>query len=153
MQSSSAPRIVGFVASASLLLASCGGGGLPKDEFIAQADDICSAAQERAQDLAQPTDPGSAETYASELERITNDYVGELRALEPPEDDEETIDELIGNIEQAGLKIVEAIRSNSLGGSSAEAYAEALELAEQANEAAQDYGFESCGVSEGLAPH
>jgi hypothetical protein len=146
-------RIVGVVSCAFLTLAACGGGSLSKDGFIEQADNICSEALEAAQEVPQPTDPASAESYANDLEEITRGYISELRDLEPPEEDAETIEDLIDDIEQAGLKIVEATRSNTTGGDSAQAYAEALELAETANESAAAYGFESCGISEGLAPH
>ena len=54
----------------------------------------------------------------------------------------------IDTIEQAGLKIVEATRTGMTSGSPAEAYSEALHLAEEANEQAEDYGFEHCGISE-----
>jgi hypothetical protein len=145
-------RIVGVVALA-VLSGACSGGGLSKEEYIAQADEICAAAQESAQNLPQPTDPASAEGFADSLEEITNDYIGELRELEPPEEDAQQIEEFVGQMEQAGLKIVEATRSNSLGADPARAYDEALQLAEEANEHAQGYGFSSCGISEGLAPH
>jgi hypothetical protein len=146
-------RIVGLGTSACLALVSCGGNGLSQEEFISEADAICAEALESAREIPQPTDPGSAETYASRLEEITQRYISELRELEPPEDDADTIERLIDDIERAGLKIVEATRSNTVGGNPAEAYAEALELAEDANESAAEYGFRSCGISEGLAPH
>jgi hypothetical protein len=146
-------RIVGVGVIALLALVSCEGDRLSKEEYISDADEICAEALEAAQEIPQPTDPGSAESYASELEEVTRGYISELRELEPPEADEEALGQLIDDIERAGLKIVEATRSNTSGGNPAEAYAEALELAEDANESAAEYGFRSCGISEGLAPH
>lgn len=145
-------RIVGTVVCTSLLFPACGEGELSKAEYIEQADEICAAALEDAQELPQPTDPPSADAYADDLEKVTEGYIAELRELEPPAEDAEELAALIETIERAGLKIVEATRANSAGGESAPLYAEALELAEDANEGAQDYGFSSCGVSEGLAP-
>lgn len=144
-------RIVGLLPLA-VLLVSCGG-GLSKADFIERADQICSDAQERAQDLPQPTDPRSADDYARALEEITKSYISELRDLEPPDEDVERVEQLIDAVEQAGLKVVEAIRLNSSGGNPARLSAEALHLAEEANEQAERYGFSSCGISEGLAPH
>lgn len=141
-------RIVGVALFVSLLLAACGGGGLSKEEYIAQADEICAEAEQRVAEAPQPTDPAQAESYANELEAITEGYIAELRELEPPEDDAEEIEQLITMIEQAGLNIVQAIRTQSSSGSPAEAYSEALHLAEEANEQAEEYGFESCGISE-----
>ena len=146
-----ATRIVGALACTSLLFPACGGDELGKEEYIQRADRICAAALEEAQELPQPTDPSTAGTYADELEAVTEGYIAELRDLEPPEEDAEEIAKLIDNIESAGLKIVEATRANSTGGDSAPLYAEALALAEDANEDARAYGFSSCGVSEGLA--
>ena len=139
--------IVGLAFCASLV-AACGSDSLSKEDYIAQADEICARAQERAEKLPQPTDPGSAETYASSLEEITESYIADLRELEPPEEDAEPLSQLIGDIEQAGLKIVEATRMQGAGANPAEAYSEALHLAEEANEQAEAYGFEHCGISE-----
>lgn len=141
------PRIVGAALCASLALSACGGGGLSKEEFVDQADEICAEAQERAEDLAQPTDPSQAASYADSLEEITTGYIAELRELKPPEEDAERLDSLIDMIEQAGLKIVEATRMQATGANPAPVYSEALGLAEDANEEAQKYGFESCGIS------
>jgi hypothetical protein len=134
--------------SACLLGAACSGGALSKEDFVAQADEICAAAERQANDLQQPTDPSQAESYASELEEITQGYIADLRELEPPEADAEQVGSLIGKMEQAGLKIVEAIRTQSGSGNPAASYSEALHLAEEANEEAEAYGFESCGRSE-----
>jgi hypothetical protein len=133
---------------ACVLLVACGDDRLSKGDFIAQADEICAAAETRAQELPQPADPTEAETYASGLEEITEGYIADLRELQPPEDDVEQLDGLIEKIEQAGLNIVEAIRTQSGSGNPADAYSEALHLAEEANEEAEAYGFESCGRSE-----
>ena len=140
--------IVGVLICVSLFVAACGGDELSKDDYIAQADEICEGAQERAEELPQPVDPGSAETYANGLEEITEEYVADLHALEPPSDDAKELGELIDNIEQAGLKIVEATRMQSTGANPAQPYSEALNLAEAANEQAEAYGFERCGISE-----
>lgn len=141
-------RIVGLAASAALLVAACGGDGLSKPDYIAQADEICAAAERKASELPQPTDPAQAPQYAESLEEITDGYIQDLRELSPPEEDAEEIDELIGKMEQAGAKLVEAIRTQSNSGNPAAAYSEALRLAEEANEQASVYGFKSCGISE-----
>ena len=133
---------------ACLLGVACGGGALSKEEYIAQADEICAAAEAEAENLDQPTEPAEAETYANELEEITQGYVADLRDLEPPEEDLDEVNQLIDKVEQAGLNIVEAIRTQSGSGNPAESYSEALHLAEEANEEAEAYGFESCGRSE-----
>lgn len=141
-------RIIGLAACACVLLAACGDDRLSKEDFIAQADEICAAAETRAQELPQPADPSEAETYASGLEDITRGYVGDLRELEAPEEDEAEIDALIGKMEQAGLNLAGAIRTQSGSGDPAAGFSEALRLAEEANEDAEAYGFESCGRSD-----
>jgi hypothetical protein len=86
---------------ATVVLAGCSGGddeqGLPKSEFIAQSEAICTKHAE-AQDKifdSIPSDATTAQTAEIFLKQAIPDYKAqqkELRAVKPPEDDADEID-------------------------------------------------------------
>ncbi len=135
--------------AAGLLAAGCGGddgGAAPsKQDYIAEGDAICKQRQDEVSRQAQETFGGSVPT-GEQIEAFGADVIvpsldsqlEELRALTPPEGDEDTV----GKIYDAVGDGIDAIRENpalvtdpNAGGTFAEA--DAL---------AQRYGFKVCGA-------
>ena len=145
------PRIAVLVAF--LVTAAACSGGPSKEEFIAEADAICAAAEERARDLEPPTDEAGFVDFASKLAGISEQSLADLRELEPPDGDEEAVEELFGTIDDANDALVNAIEKRSSGENPAADYQEALEFSEDASDLAQDYGFDRCGTTPGAETH
>ncbi len=141
--------LIAVTACATFALVGCGGdddGGskeLTKDEFIAQADDICEASNDevdKAEDsFANPDSPTEEEIDAAMSDVVVpqlqaqHDDIADLNA---PEDDQEQIDEMLESL-QAGIDSLEEDWQNPDN----EAFA-------NANKIANDYGFEECGEDE-----
>jgi hypothetical protein len=148
-----AARIVALAALPLITLQACGG-GLSKEEFIEAADEICSEADERSQDLEPPTNPRALSEFVERAEEITRQLVEDLRELEPPERDEETIERMIDKIEEAvgylpgierAARISDVAAIQQLG-------ARLQAAAAEANGLARDYGMKRCGRAAPGAP-
>ncbi len=107
---------MGIAVAGVAVLAGCGGGGgsaLSKEDFIAQADAICTKYDTEFTNEVEPTypsvDPTSASTSDEDLKNFeeplqaTHDLrsrqVDELRALTPPEDFQEQWDTVLSDLE------------------------------------------------------
>ncbi|HTU14249.1 MAG TPA: hypothetical protein VMF31_03555 [Solirubrobacterales bacterium] len=140
-------------------LAGCGGsdddsGGLSKDEFIAQADQICADAtaatdanEAEFDSAVQSGDLDAAADLIADSNTTIQDAIDEIAALEPPEDDQATIDEFLSlSDDQADVagQVEDAIRAgdnetlNELG-------TQADKLQKESDALADDYGFIDCG--------
>jgi hypothetical protein len=134
----------------AIAAAGCGGGGeeaapeTTTDEYIAQADRICSEAA-AAGDAAfraafgneQPTAQEAAVYVGDEMVPALEAQLQELRELTPPEGDTETVNGIWDQVEDAIETIAEDPEA-SLGAE--DPFAEVTPEAEA-------YGFKSCGVS------
>jgi len=132
---------------ASLLVATgCGGddsseeSAPTKADYIAQADDICAADQEEIQTAAadvsgDPDDPATQEVVTNDVLPIYQDQLDELRALTPPEGDEEATGGIYDALEEA----LAAIEEDPAAIGDPTTFADA-------NEQAVDYGLEVCGA-------
>jgi hypothetical protein len=148
-----AARIVVLAALPLTTLQACAG-GLSKEEFIEAADEICTEADERSQDLEPPTNPRALSEFVERAEEITRQLVEDLRELEPPERDEETIERMIDKIEEAvgylpgierAARISDVAAIQQLG-------ARLQAAAAEANGLARDYGMKRCGRAAPGAP-
>ena len=94
----------------SVAFAGCGGddddgngGGLSKDDYITQADEICQEADQREAEAGVP--PPGAEINDPAVQRAIvaslRDALAELEALEVPEGDEEEVGEITSALERA----------------------------------------------------
>lgn len=131
--------------AAALTLAGCGASGPSKAEYIKQADAVCTKAGE---DLSKKQGEAIAKLGADakpeDLTKLISDVLipnaegqlAELRKLEKPSDDADTIDGIYSDLE-AGLKKVEAdpeALTNDPNGPLA-----------SANKKARAYGMKVCG--------
>jgi hypothetical protein len=136
------------------LVAGCGGGGggdrLSKEEYIAKADAICKEADDKITALGEPQSFEELANLASEAVTIGEEELSALRALQPPEADEATLNsayELIGR----QLEIAGQIAAAAKEGDQAkiqELIDQATPLQDEARKIAEDYGLTECG-SEG----
>jgi len=149
----------------SVALVACGDSGPTREEYIAKADAFCkqrnAEAKERNEKLQQiATEAQSEEEFlakaAPQLEDgldWTRDGQDEFKDIEPPEADQETIDELVAaNDEKIAVleKFVEAAQARDFERFTDLAN-EQQNLDERANEIARDYGLKECGSEAGEA--
>jgi hypothetical protein len=122
----------------------CGGDDSPsKDEYIAQADSICRDADEALDKEIQEafgTNPPTQQQIVafSESNAIPNleDQLADLRALTPPESEEETLARIYDTLEEAIAQIKEDPASDSVP-----------PALEEAREQAKEFGLVVCGSS------
>lgn len=157
---------------ALLLAAGCGGGDdtaaetsasdggepLSKSEWIEQADAICAGTDAETDELEAeieeleggPEDVEALAQLAGILRaggEVIRNQVNQLRELEPPADDEETIDEMLSTVE-ANAALAESM-ADSLESGEIEEFEGTNEEADANNttakQMAEDYGLEVCG--------
>jgi len=137
------------LALAVLLLAGCGAGnpGLPKAEWIAQADKICANARDDIAALPTPGTLAEVGVYAAKTRKIAEREFAELRNLNAPRADQDTITKLLQFVEDgihATARVEEAAKKGN-----AEAATSAIDevngLTDQANALARAYGLQVCG--------
>jgi len=147
-------RAAGAVAALALagVAAGCGGGDgggdrLTKAEYIAQADAICKAANEKIDALGEPASLEEVAALATSAIEIQEGSLAELRALKPPEEDEATLNEAYALVEQqveVGKKVKAAAEAGDLEAIQT-LIAENEPLDDQADKIAADYGLTECG--------
>jgi hypothetical protein len=148
-----ATRIVVLAALAAITLQACGG-GLSKEEFIEAADELCEKADQRSQELDPPTNPQALRVFVERAEQITRRLVEDLRELEPPEGDRDTIERMIDKIEEAigYLPAIEKAARLSDVAAIQQLGARLQAAAAEANELARDYGLKKCGRAAPATP-
>lgn len=118
---------------------------LSKEEFVTQADQICAEGDAQIDEAARATfaegEPTPEEQEAFVTDTVVPNIQGQidgLRALTPPEGDEEDVAEIL-DAAQAGIDEAEENPSSlGPGGGGSDPFAEASKLA-------SDYGLEDCG--------
>jgi len=155
-------RIASIGVGAALLAAAfagCGGsdgdsGALSKEDFIAQADQICadSIAESKTNedDFVAAIGANDIETAADIIAAngdLISEGVDQVEALEAPEEDQETIDEFISiSREQADLlaELADAVRADD-GAAVEEISAEGETIQAESDALADEYGMVDCG--------
>ncbi len=140
------------IAAAAVAVAGCSGGGggddrLSKDEFIAQADAICKEANEKLDALGEPASFEEVASLAGDAIAIQEDAIAQLRALEPPAEDEATLNEAYALLDRQ-VEVGRQIQEAAAAGDAAkieELVAEIEPIDEEADQIAADYGLEECG--------
>lgn len=146
-----AVRAAAVVSLAAVLLAACGEKRLSKDELITQADVICKEANDKLEaagkQLGQNPTPEQIQALAEGAIPVINGAVTKLRALKPPKDDQQTID----NLWDKGVAIVPLLRqlADAAKAKDQAAVGVAFQKVEAAStefdQLAQSYGFKECG--------
>jgi len=121
-----------------------------KDDFISEADSICSEANAAliSADEDEADDPVQ---LASDRYDIVNNQLSELQGLAPPEKDADLLDDFFSTLQDR----VRALRKLNLAterqddAAAGEAQAEVDAANTEVSTAAQEFGFEICGTSEG----
>jgi hypothetical protein len=123
----------------------CGGDDAPsQEEYVAQADEICREADE-ALDAEVQERIGTKQPNQQQVVTLTGELVvpnlegqiSDLRALTPPEGDEETVEAIYATLETAVQKIADD-PSIVTGEPPAEF--------EEASRLAREHGMEKCGA-------
>jgi hypothetical protein len=134
-----------------VLVAGCGGGGgggrLTKEGYIAAADAICKEASDKIDALGDPQTAEEVAQLADQVVEISEDQLAQLRALQPPEADEATINEAYDLIEQQidiARQVGDAARANDPA-KIQELVQEGQQINERADQIAVDYGLKECG--------
>jgi outer membrane murein-binding lipoprotein Lpp len=90
------------VALAVTIVAGCGGGGgkrLSRTEFAAKADAICRKYSRLSQAVANPTSLAELSAAVKKLTPLLDQSLGELRKLNPPKNEQATVDRWLGEVE------------------------------------------------------
>lgn len=122
--------------------------GLPKAEFVTQAEAICTQANAQLEAEPQPTSPAGIEPYFDALVRIADDTTTELEELAADQSDKAEVDRIfltplrgqVSAIESYLPTAKEALRQ----GEQAFAQLSPPALPEADVEAMKEYGFEAC---------
>ena len=125
------------------------GGGVSKEEFVEQADDICSAALEESAGIPQPTDLESTGNLFAEVTPILENQTRDIRALERPEEDQDVLEDWLNTQEQL-IEVFRTAADEATSGNQEgfdEAFTEANAIQAQSTRLASEYGFEVCGIT------
>jgi hypothetical protein len=129
-----------------VLLALAGCGGDDKDDVISEGDQICREANDKLEDLEEPEEVSGLPDYARDARPIFDDAIEDLKALDPPGEDRESFDQFIDRSEELSsvLEELEAAGFDT-GDAELQQMSDRIgEITDQANAAAEDYGFEDC---------
>lgn len=100
-------RALVLLGLAALAAAGCGGGGdrLTRDEYAAKANAVCADFNGKVKAAGNPgTSLDSLAAYADKVIPIFEGGLADLKKLEPPEDEQNVVDEwLASGDEQLGL--------------------------------------------------
>jgi hypothetical protein len=116
---------------------------ITKEDFIAQANEICKTISDEtdaASEGALPANPSDEEIEAFWTDTARpgiEDQVEQIRELGAPEGDEAEIDELLAEVESATEETQQAVDEGTVG--------EGPDPFEQADQLSADYGLTECG--------
>jgi hypothetical protein len=153
------------MSAVAAMAAGCGGGGggsaLTKEDFISQADAVCTKYDTEFTKEVEPTypnvDPTSASTSDEDLKKFeeplhaTHDLrsrqVDELRELTPPEAFQEQWDTVLADLDKGIEGTAEAADAigNADRAAVEAAFAGAQSAFDEADRIAKEYGFKVCG--------
>jgi hypothetical protein len=112
-----------LLVAAAATLAGCGGSGgdeeegMTKAEWIAKADAICKESFAAAERIPQPRSPEQFDEYLAEVLAISRRFDPKFAALEAPEGDEQTVQNLVRLNEEGTLllrNLLDAVRAQNV---------------------------------------
>jgi hypothetical protein len=99
--------------TAALALAACGGDGggaqLSAAEFREQADELCSDAQNRFDEIAEPESEEELQEYLEQVVPILREETDKLKDLNPPDELQEDWDRVI-ELQEENVGVAEEAR-------------------------------------------
>ncbi len=130
---------------------------LTKEEYIAQADVICTELNERTDavgDTASFTTFEDFEMWAAGIEEISADGLPRLQALEPPVGDQDGADRTMALVvEQSGIVAEVGAAAAALDEDALVAAVDSLgEIGAEIDTVAAAYGFQVCGLARDSEP-
>ena len=141
-------RIVAAAGLAATVIGACTGDSVSKEDFVDAAEAACREADEAITAIGQPRVEEGVLDYVREAQAISEELVSDLRALDPPEGDEETIEEMIDGLERA-TNLLEPLAQATLDRDAqelAELQQEIEQITDEVSATAESYGFETCGA-------
>lgn len=137
--------IAGLLATTAIFAAGCGGSDDSSEDaptkaaYVTEADDICATNQEEISEIAKDlpddiNDPAVQDAISDEVLPIYQDQLTALRALTPPEGEENATTEIYDALEEALQKVEDD--TSALNDPT---------TFEDANARAIDFGLEVCG--------
>ena len=150
------PRLVHVLLGSALALglSACGSDGLSKEEYVAQANEICADADTKTDAIAQPTQPADIGPYLQEGAKIQAEAIDKLEALEPPADDADRIEKELIKPYRELVREVRAVREEvEKAGNDQAAVLKSLDAlqeidTETPNDFAVEYGLDECADSQ-----
>lgn len=135
-------------AAASLAVAGCGGGDerLSTAEFQERVNGICTKYDKEIDAIGAPSSVDEIPAYVAKVLPIVQREVEEMKAAEPPEDDQETFDAMIGEAEkalEAGRDLSDAAEENDQAAIE-KALNEGNAASDRTDEHARELGLTDC---------
>jgi hypothetical protein len=148
-------RILPVIATVVLVAAGCMGGGtssaprLTKAEFIKQADAICAQFTGELEALPQPQTLADLAAMATQAKPIAEAGVARLRALRPPEELEDQVNEWL-ELNDSNVELIERLRAGAADGDETavqQVAADATDNEQKADALAAEIGLTDCSDS------
>ena len=143
-----------LLLTAVFVVAGCGGGDgqLSAEEYQEQGNAICTKYEGEIDAVPAPSgdDPQQLTAYLDKTIPLAEQQIADLRALEPPEDDQKTHDKMLAEADGL-LGSARDLRTAVVAGDENgvnDAIAEADASNKQADELATDLGLDSCVTDE-----
>lgn len=137
---------VGLFLALIALAAVTGCGGESKNDVISEGDEICREANDELEQLEEPETVSGLPAYAREARPIFDGAVEDLKDLDPPGEDKGSFNEFIEKSEELG-GVLDELAAAGPGTSDAELQEMSdriAEITDEANAAAEEYGFDDC---------
>ena len=133
--------------AAVLAIAGCGGGEqLTEAELREQGNAICARYEKRIDELPVPSSVEQIPAYVGKAAPIVEDEIEALKELDPPEEDQETFDQMIAEAEKtlaAGKSLSDAAEKGD-DVAVEEALNQGNVASEKADEHARSLGLTEC---------
>jgi hypothetical protein len=131
-----------------LAAAGCGGDDrLTREELVEEADATCADFDQRIEEIDEPESPEDIERYIQEIRPIVEEGTDELDTIQPPEELEDEYDQWIQEMRSAIERFDELEEAAASGDEQRiqEALQSTGEGGEEADQLAQELGFQECG--------
>jgi predicted nucleic acid-binding Zn-ribbon protein len=137
-----------LVGPVLLLSAGCGGGEdrLSTAEFQERVNAICAKYDKQVDAIGAPSSVEEIPAYVAKVLPIVEREVDEMKAVEPPEEDQEAFDAMIGEAEgalEAGRDLSDAAEENDQAAIE-QALNEGNAASDRADEHARELGLTEC---------